>query len=599
MTLIENANMLAYGESLEGESCKVIDFTSEFTRLFPDLPPLITDYIKVILPTLIKNIEAESMRLAVTGSVYRRVIEGLDREGILFNGTERIKAVQQRFRKLSNATEGDLGECFPLVLGLARGPNDLDLKVGLSKGTITDSKEAAFGRIFLATAREVMIRSGGSPSDTIEKNKRRYINCPFNEQEVECSFGQISTNNKRKNAQLRFFQEGREIFRVDIGFYPGDFMGLLTDRRAGGQSVSRKQQGAIPLEIIKNDLSLVVKDPEAKVGQLADPDDFYDRRTPEITYPIEGEVEKLFRTIRVNLFHHRRLDPEDDICRVLFNQRIWDWMKEAVKEAIMAFSMEKPSLVAQQLFQKEMAVCLEEDPYLTLLVAEKIGLLKMFPAFAGTPIYLPRFLLTSDNLTFEVGENGGFLPLVQRNQAAILRQRELFLESGISGLRIVHDALFGGEKRGNMGERVTSEEFVRLMKCFDFGQSEVEIHPQLQSVYQREIYGRLYQTLLKEINTWKGRKYMKKEYLLGLNYILQQLMGFSFSRIACHFSYDDFEQYILNQKRPWFVWNDEDYKAKTHMAFNHLIRAGCITAVDKSFFILTPPNILETILNEE
>jgi len=584
-------NSISSVEGLEREGGRVINFASELARLFPDLPALVTDYINLILPTLRKNMESESMRFALIGSVYRRVIEGLDEEGILSNGEERIKIVQGRFRELSNATEDDLGEFFPLVLELARGPNDIDLKVGVTNGKITEVKETTFGRIFLGTAQRAMIYSGGVPSSITEKDKRRCLNCSFDEQEIECSFGQISTNSKRKNARIRFFQNGREIFTVDIGFYPGDFMGLLNDRRAGGQSVSKKQQGAIPLEIIEGNLSLVVTDPQSKVQELASPDDFSDQRIPEMVYPIDGEVEKLLRMLHVNLFHHKKLNLEEDVYRQIFNPRIWDWMEKVVGEAVETFSQTPPSLKAQQLFLKEIAVCLEEDPYLTLLIGEKIGLLKIFSTFSGTPIFLPRFLLTSDNFTFEVGEDGGFLPLTKRDQTAILRQRELFLESGVSGLRIVYDALFGGERRASMGEKITPEEFVKVMSCFGFARSMTKARHQLTSDYQKEIYEKVYSRSYEEIMALRGRKYRKKKYLQMGKHVLEQLAIFSLERIAGLFSYDDFESYLINRRPSWFIGRDESYTVNIDLVFNHLVRVGVITAIDKSLFFLTPPNV--------
>lgn len=399
-----------------------LNFEEELMRCFPALPEKVRTYLNIFLPRLLVTTQENFMSLDLVGSVQRRVVEGLDEEGVLFPGSKRIIAVQDRFKELYNkaqASSGEeplLAEYLTSIKKLASGVDDLDFKVRKEGDEqLTKEDKLRFGKIFLETAEQI--------------NREDF--------KMEASFGPISTNPSRGGGQLLFRQNGQDVFVVHIGFFPGS-QSRQYDRRAGGERVPKKQQGAIPLELEGGRLTLVIVDPHAEVRRLADPDDFAGQELPKAGWDLDGDLEIMLRTIRVALFHHNEKLLEkasniDNVCNILFSPNLWQWMENVVECATESFSQNSPSVQLQRRLAEMMMLRLEVDPYLTLLIAERIGLLKLFPYF-------------SDKLP----------SLTQKDMRWILEQRERFLRSGDSGLGV-----FVGEKT-----RITPQEFVELINFF-------------------------------------------------------------------------------------------------------------------------------------
>lgn len=451
-----------------------LDFNQELNKCFPHLPETVNQCPNNFLLRFLENIESISLGLHLVGSVQRRVVEDLDDEKLLFAGGARIAAVQRRFQELyyealNIVSENSyLVDALPSLKKLAEGADDLDFKVKKAEEVITTQDRTSFREIFFDTGKRIIEESGEFKIEKLGDEQRDGFLAQREDFEIEFSYGPVSTNTVRNIAQIIFRQNDSDVLAVHVGFYPVALQSTQLDRRAGGKKIPRKQQGEIPLEVKENKLVLKVKNPQEEIKSLADPDDFITQEIPEVALPLEGDLEILMRTIRVALFHHneKKLQEGDGVYSVLFSQNLWQWMEEVAKKAIEVYSQSPPSLQFERRLTEMMMLRLEADPYLTLLIADKIGLMNIFPFFHGQSVCS---FLTSDNFAFiEEGEES--VPFEQRDMRWILQQRERFLKSGASGLKIFYGALKGKKPVGDR-IKIKPEEFVDLMEFFSFNQA--------------------------------------------------------------------------------------------------------------------------------
>lgn len=409
-------------------------------QFFPEISETDFSLIDRVLFTTVTNLlrdneslekDGQSLPLALTGSLAARIL----------SENPRIEVVRQQLANLRRILpSGAPQSLVTLTEELARGPYDLDIKAG----TDPDSQERFRNRFFNAAGQVLGIKAddyfASQGDDYPKEGKRQRVSGQVEGLGMEYSFGPIPSNPRKENGQVRFVKNGQEIFIVHFGFFPDDYEGYLADKRAGGALVSNKLQMALPLG--RNGENIVLTESDEVLAKkrklLFLPDSFSIESTGESTQ----DMEIALRAIRYGIFYHQGNQVDD-----LFTAPALERLSQVFKKARETFSSLGPSEILQRCYQKEILVCLEADPYLFLQVAERTGLFFLFPYFCQTPASFVRGILTANALTLEMVEDPEnpltktLLPLYRRNQAAVLRQAELYLKSQFSGGKLFVDAL--------------------------------------------------------------------------------------------------------------------------------------------------------------
>jgi len=534
-----------------------------FDKFYPDLSENLRRRIDRVIGNTVNALLQPPYNYGIdlAGSLARRLCE--DSIGLNDPNIERVRRrfVQMRQAAPNNQVIGDL----------ARGPYDIDLRV--AKDNIDFDQ---FGNEFLNVVM-VNVFNNEIPAEeiteTVDVDGRRSLISKYDDESIiEASFGQVKTNPTASAGKISFIEKGREVFVIDIGFHPQSYPAAMSDRRSGYRT-SDKSKIALPLEIIADGIGITANSESKQTRILRNPDNF---EATALSEDIASETELALRAVRIAIFHHKE-EGNTNIYSQLFTNEAWYRLEDIFTKATQAFSENLPVEAMQKVFLKEALICLEADPYLFLLIAEKTGLLRIFPYFRNMPVYFVRDILTreaffaSDDLMIHNPRNPRIqviLPPYMRNQQALLNTRRAWnsREDKISGLKIFINSLndvFTSLRSPELDKR----EEKQLLSILSFSPPEIDFERRVIKAADNVYYSRYIDLLIQR----RARK--------------------------AHADKVRFENYINNtfdnhfiERRPMLL---QEYYAKL------LSLWGILTPIDDNFFTFTPPRILKSIYGEK
>jgi len=553
-----------------------------FDRFYPDLTEEMKDEIDYVLGGVTRGILAAGIGCSLTRSLVPRLCLATSSDS-----PDRVELVREKFSSLREGITPETSEdTQKLISQLARGPYDLDIKM-----EVEEDEQIDFGKDLIAALTQLLEGHQFGVNAPVINDEGDRVRLVSGDLKIEAVFGEVPLKPDIKHTEISFYQGEEKVFKAHFGFF-GDLLKRLDNDTRFGQ-VTNKLSVYLPLYIDGTSVFVIEEDIESQREFLLEPDSYI------FKYEYDGELEKhteiLLRAIRYAIFSHKELT---DVYSDLFTEKTWGSLSEMVKYAVEYFSKDEnvvsPEL--ERVYLKEILVCLEADPYLFLLIAEKIGLLGLFPFFKDKPNYISRALLTDNSFTFEM-EDGSLLFPSKRDLSAILRQRKIFLKSGVSGLRIVCDALKGEDKKGKMGDRITVEEFEDLIKILKLSgtSQQVSVRSEFSAEHQRNLYQKVNSLLVEAMKKSSWRRYKKWDYYKVLPQVLKRLIEFSTMTTKRYFSFEDFENFV-----------EENGGGSSYLMdiFRCLMQMGIIESVldkgsitERTYFI-SPPNVVEDRLRK-